>query len=452
MFLTWEGIEVASKRRIAPEETGVTQQPGIEAITIKGFKSLAEETRIEIRPLTILAGANSSGKSSAMQPLLLVKQTLEASYDPGTFLLDGPNVSFTSDEQFWSLRPNGVERQMSLAFTVAQDTTEVTYERRPGDLLTVTRLASTQDQVAVSRRTDLPPTYAVAATSSKTQSLYEACQITQERCFLGFKGTFIELFRILRGTEPGDDSPRFEVEVALGSITTIKDACAELIHLPGLRGNPRRTYPTSSVQGHFAGTFDKYAASIIAHWQESGASAEHKSLERYLLTLGLTDRIEAHRVNQAEIELRVARQLGSPSGADLVSIADVGIGVSQVLPVLVALLTANAGQLVYIEQPEIHLHPRAQVAMAGILAEAAMRGVRVIIETHSSLVLRGIQIAVREGGLKADLTQLHWFTRDASGFTKVESGELDVQGRFGEWPVDFDDVTMETDSRYLGLR
>lgn len=55
---------------------------GITAIAIRGYKSLAEERLIEIRPLTILAGANSSGKSSAMQPLLLLKQTLEATYDP----------------------------------------------------------------------------------------------------------------------------------------------------------------------------------------------------------------------------------------------------------------------------------------------------------------------------------------------------------------------------------
>ena len=56
---------------------------GITKIAVSGFKSLAEECAIDIRPLTILAGANSSGKSSIMQPLLMLKQTLEAPYDPG---------------------------------------------------------------------------------------------------------------------------------------------------------------------------------------------------------------------------------------------------------------------------------------------------------------------------------------------------------------------------------
>ena len=75
---------------------------GITKIAVKGFKSIAEECAIDIRPLTILAGANSSGKSSIMQPLLMLKQTLEAPYDPGPLLIDGPNVQFTEVSQFLS--------------------------------------------------------------------------------------------------------------------------------------------------------------------------------------------------------------------------------------------------------------------------------------------------------------------------------------------------------------
>src|SRR5262249_17173986 len=67
-----------------------------------GFKSISEERSIEVRPLTILAGANSSGKSSMMQPFLLLKQTLEATYDAGPLRLDGPNVKFATAEQLLS--------------------------------------------------------------------------------------------------------------------------------------------------------------------------------------------------------------------------------------------------------------------------------------------------------------------------------------------------------------
>src|SRR5438067_5913081 len=79
----------------------------ITRIDVRGFKSINQEQSIEIRPLTILAGANSSGKSSMMQPLLLLKQTLEASYDPGALLLNGPNVRFTSATQLLSQMSGG---------------------------------------------------------------------------------------------------------------------------------------------------------------------------------------------------------------------------------------------------------------------------------------------------------------------------------------------------------
>src|SRR5579864_7024428 len=91
---------------------------GITSISVAGYKSLAREQTIEIRPLTILAGANSSGKSSIMQPLLLLKQTLEAPYDPGPLLLDGPNVNFTSAEQLFSTIGGKVATRFSVRMEV----------------------------------------------------------------------------------------------------------------------------------------------------------------------------------------------------------------------------------------------------------------------------------------------------------------------------------------------
>src|SRR5262245_43730222 len=72
----------------------------ITSLSVSGFKSIVDEQTLGVRPLTLLAGANSSGKSSIMQPLLLLKQTLEAPYDPGPLLINGPNVKFTSARQF----------------------------------------------------------------------------------------------------------------------------------------------------------------------------------------------------------------------------------------------------------------------------------------------------------------------------------------------------------------
>jgi AAA ATPase domain len=125
-------------------------------------------------------------------------------------------------------------------------------------------------------------------------------------------------------------------------------------------------------------------------------------LQSHLKKLGLTDNIQTQRFNETQLELRVGRVPGS---SDTVNIADVGFGVSQVLPVIVALLVAEQGQIVYVEQPEIHLHPHAQVAMAEIFAEAINRGVQVIVETHSELFLLGIQTLVTEDTVAPDDVQ-----------------------------------------------
>jgi len=133
----------------------------------------------------------------------------------------------------------------------------------------------------------------------------------------------------------------------------------------------------------------------------------------------------------------------------MVSIADVGFGVSQVLPVVVALHAARPGQIVYVEQPEIHLHPRAQVALAEILGRATRRGVQVVVETHSELLLLGVQQLVASGELEPGKVKLHWFERDEEGATLVKTAELDSQGAFGDWPVDFSDVSLEAMRAYL---
>jgi predicted ATPase len=134
----------------------------------------------------------------------------------------------------------------------------------------------------------------------------------------------------------------------------------------------------------------------------------------------------------------------------MVSIADVGLGVSQTLPVVVALRAANPGQLVYIEQPEIHLHPRAQVAMARLLVNAANRGVRVVAETHSSLLLLAVQTLIAQGVIDPDHVGLNWFLRsEKDGTTQIKTAEVDEAGRFGDWPEDFYDVTLKAEGRYL---
>ena len=224
------------------------------------------------------------------------------------------------------------------------------------------------------------------------------------------------------------------------------------IHLPGLRGNPERTYKPASTGPQYPGTFENYVASIIHEWQETGDD-RLKTLADALYALGLTGQVATKKIDDTLIEVQVSllppASGGEGEGTDMVSIANVGFGVSQVLPVLVALIVAQPGQLVYLEQPEMHLHPRAQVELAHILAAAAKRGVRVVAETHSSLLLLAVQTLVAEGDLSPELVRLHWFTRGENGATKIDTADLDEVGAYGDWPEDFDDVDLKAQSRYI---
>lgn len=224
-----------------------------------------------------------------------------------------------------------------------------------------------------------------------------------------------------------------------------------IIHLPGLRGKPSRTYPKTAGGPDFQGTFEPYVASVISQWQGNGDKGKMKKLAKALETMGLTWKVEAKPVEDTQIELKVGRLPHSNRGGayDLVSIADVGFGVSQSLPVVVALLAAQPGQLVYLEQPEIHLHPLAQRRLAGLLKDAANRGVVVVVETHSALLLREVQTLIAKSELRKEDTALHWMQRDSQGKTTVKTADLDDNGAWGEWPEDFDQTELDAEKEYL---
>ena len=217
-----------------------------------------------------------------------------------------------------------------------------------------------------------------------------------------------------------------------------------MIHLPAWRGSGGRTYPVAALGATFHGVFSPYVATLILHWQ-STRDERLSRLEESGKKLGLFGKLAATRLDDTRIELRVRDR---PRRA-LVNLADVGRSVSHVLPVLVALHAAEPGQLVYVEQPERYLHPGAQAALAGVFAEAAGRGVRLVAETHSRHVLLGVQALVAEGTLSPEAVKLHWFERDGLGETTVCSADLDEVGAYGDGPEDFETVYLQAEARFL---
>jgi AAA ATPase domain len=247
-------------------------QPKPKALTEIGvgvFKSFTNLTKIKLGALSILAGANSSGKSSIMQPLLLMKQTIEAPYDPGILLLDGPNVQFTSSEQFISTQSLAKDEFREFQIFIAIE-----------DLFTF------QSVFQWSVQTGLAPhsqTYCIGDKKSKlwldmtsaeikkqvvhVDRVFDNQQVIRERCFL--------IVQEGRG--------RYGL-----SSEAFSNVMRSMIHVPGVRGNPERIYKTAATDGNtFAGLFENYVVSVIDRFQKKEPE-KLAQLQSHLQKLGLT--------------------------------------------------------------------------------------------------------------------------------------------------------------------
>lgn len=435
---------------------------GITGISVRGYKSLYEECSIEIRPLTILAGANSSGKSSMMQPLLLIKQTLEATYDPGALLLNGPNVRFTSIAQMLCrIDEKQSADNFSLSIEIDRDNSITNvYQKSPKGVMDIVGTTIQEGEQKINYSPDSSHDYILRELRDfyeNNVSFFGLISKNKDRQKDLEKTIFRERsFLIIQSRHYSFERTKTQQYVAISeydsssNISLFAKQIRNLIHIPAGRGNPERSYPITAIGEAFPGTFDNYVASIVKDWQDS-ESDRLTELGKALEVLGLNWTVKAKQVNDVQIELLVGRlpRNSKNEAKNLVSIADVGFGLSQVLPVVVALLVAEPGQLVYLEQPEIHLHPRAQAALAGVLADAANRGVRVVLETHSEFLLLAVQYLVADGKLSLDKVKLHWFSLREDGVTEVDSAGLDEAGAFGDWPEDFSNVSLNLENSYL---
>ncbi len=120
---------------------------------------------------------------------------------------------------------------------------------------------------------------------------------------------------------------------------------------------------------------------------------------------------------------------------------NVGFGITYVLPVVVALISAKPGDIILLENPEAHIHPKGQRILGELLAAVGAGGVQVILETHSDHVMNGIRVAVKKGRLKPENTQFFYFYKDKNDSYrhKVICPVLDEDGRLSEWPEGFFD-------------
>jgi predicted ATPase len=116
---------------------------------------------------------------------------------------------------------------------------------------------------------------------------------------------------------------------------------------------------------------------------------------------------------------------------------NVGFGITYCLPIITALLASKPGELIIIENPESHIHPRGQAELGKLIAKTAMNNVQIIIETHSDHILNGIRVAVKEGNIDKDKVAIFYYDKvvEASEqYSKITDIQVNKNGELSEYP------------------
>src|SRR5437016_3401627 len=297
---------------------------GITRIAVTGFKSLATKADVEIRPLTVLAGANSSGKSSLMQSVLLMKQTFDNErIPPGPFWLSGELAAYTRADQFLTMDPKQPDapRRLTIELEAEGNWVELSFVRTSESDLAVVGTASREaggERTWKLTRDTSPEVLQVifSSVSGRTanEPLFRHTELlpSPDRCLLGVAVRF-----------PGSPIiPIFHRPEVLGLRNKVQD----ILYVSGLRGSSEREFYLHGLPsaGSFPGDFEDYVPSILEGWKngstQTGLGYESLNVMREALQLlELASDVQTRRLNESQIEVRVPRTLKGDSN-DLVNV------------------------------------------------------------------------------------------------------------------------------------
>ena len=371
----------------------------ITRIDLRYFKCF-ETLKLPVCPLTLLAGANASGKSSVMQALVLLHQTMREHEWSSRLMLNGVAVRLGTAadviDKIYGRRNCGVTlfdggAWFEWEFEGERDEMSMTVRRSRGETGTGSGWHADGSQ---------PLHYLLPTPSngcSLTDRLRRLTYLTAER--LGPREYYLY-----------DDPQLTPVVGPRGEYTvSVLHSGRDNRVLPGLVSADVPPTRFRQVEARMARFFPGCVLAIE----------------------------QVPRANAVTLGIRVA------SDTDFHRPVHAGFGLTQVLPIVVAALSANDGDLLLIENPEVHLHPAGQAAMGEFLAEVSSAGVQVLIETHSDHVLNGIRRAVKNDTLPCDDVVLHFFRPRREEQTdkrpQVESLTIDGNGSIDSWPDGFFD-------------
>lgn len=365
----------------------------LDALHLNSFKCF-ESLDLPLGNLTVLSGVNGGGKSSVIQSLILLAQTLDEREWSKSLLLNGPSLTLGSASDVINQAMG--RRQLGLGASSGGRKVVWTFSAQD-------RRAMTLDLSAV--------------------------EVNEES--LNISGP-------IRWLLPEDE--------AGGCVIVRHLKC--ISWLSAERTGPRELLPLLDIQHHRrVGRRGELAAGLL-HWRESDTVLEPLLIEGEPATLFHQVRARMRQffpgsdlqILPIDYASAVSLRLRSNAKSDFQRPQNVGFGMTQLFPVLIELLAAPPGDIVIVENPEVHLHPKAQQDIGELLALVASCGVQVIVETHSDHVLNGIRLAVKEGdSVDPSQVEIHFFSRDADGVSRRLSPKIDADGRLDVWPDGFFD-------------
>lgn len=431
------------------------------SLRIQNFKAWKDTGALRLAPLTVIFGTNSSGKSSLGHLLLALKQTVQMA-DRKRALHLGDEKALIDLGTFADCL-YGHDTQRTLEFTLGWKTPSamavsdaLSQGQYKGDELTLSAKLNAD-------RAGQPQTTEISYTLAGGHA--QALQVTHGRNASGvtLQSKPLKLIHAVGRkwpVEPPEKFYRFAdrtlsryqnadflAEFALEAERVIDG----LFYLGPLRSPPKRVYQWSGETPRDVGQQGEYAIAALLAAAQQGRQlnrAYKKSkqpfdafIAAWLVDLGVISAFAVKPVAKGRKEYEVL--IKTHADAPEVKLTDVGFGVSQVLPALVQAFYAPPGSTVWMEQPEIHLHPMAQSNLADAFVSAVQsyeggkaRNTQLIVETHSEHFLSRLQRRVAEGVIQPNDIAVYFVSHRVGG-AHAETLQLDLAGDISNWPTNF---------------
>lgn len=434
----------------------------ITKLVLDNFKSWAHAD-IAMAPLTGLFGTNSSGKTSILQALLLMKQTVESN-DRRQALNLGDAQSYVRLGPFSHL-VHGQQLPGSIGFEIDWNLPQPLYVPvgETGRSIDGLHFGATISQRGTTEPLNVEH-FDYSFDSGKYRFVMRRKGESEENEVYEFiqKGY---LMKRNRGNRPMPNLVKFygfpdqiyasfpDSGFLADFVLQFEDLLGSLYYLGPLREYPLSNYTWSGEQPEDVGDRgQRTVQALLASRQQEKislgpgrgrrAQTVEERVAEWLKRLGLIYDFSVAVITKdnTQYEVRVKLSPDAPS----VLITEVGFGVSQILPVLTLCYYAPWGSTIVLEQPEIHLHPAVQAGLADVFIDAIkLRGVQIIVESHSEHLLRRLQRRVAEesvsrenGGLPAEMAKLYFCKRE-NGTSELVSLGLNALGDITNWPAGF---------------